>query len=189
MLIPIAMAIIGYLAALVIGFPTYSFLKRKGIDSFPAYLVAGVLIGFIVYVLLCFGVLAEEAARILLAMAVTGAVIACYAALFIGMIGIPIYSLLQRKGINGFSACLIVGALIGFISLVLGYGIFTRSEWQMSTKVVLLVGSLQSAALELFKVFPVFGIPAIVCSMISSVIFWLIAIRKPGKPVHAGANP
>jgi len=180
----VIIAIIGYLAALIIGFPIYSLLKRKGIDSFPAYLVAGALIGFVFYVL-CFSMMIGEIWAVLGATLVIG----CYATLLIGMIGIPTYSLLQRKGINGVSACLIVGALIGFISLVLGYGIFAGREWPMSTKVVLLVDSLQSAAPYFLKGFPVFGIPAIVCSMISSVIFWLIAIRKPGKPVHAGANP
>jgi len=96
-------------------------------------------------------------------------ILAMFAYLVALIIGVPVYFLLQRKGINSFMAYLILGALIGLAFYVLFFGIWALISWQSYPEhaILLLKNSIRS------------GVIAVVYAAVSSVLFWLIAVRQP----------
>lgn len=95
-------------------------------------------------------------------------ILASFAYLVALIIGVPVYFLLQLKGINSFMAYLILGALIGLAFYVLFFGIWALLSWQSYPEhaVLLLKNSVRS------------GLIAIVYAAVASVVFWLIAVRQ-----------
>jgi hypothetical protein len=84
------------------------------------------------------------------------------------VIGVPIYVILQRKGINSLKVYLGLGALIGLGYYVLLFGIWALLSWQTYPEhtLLLLKNSIKSGGV------------AVVYATITSAVFWLIAIRR-----------
>ena len=95
-------------------------------------------------------------------------ILAMFAYLVALIIGVPVYFLLQRKGINSFTAYLIMGALIGLVFYVLFFGIWALISWQ----------SYPEHALMLLKNSVRSGVIAVVYAAVASVVFGLIAVRQ-----------
>lgn len=95
-------------------------------------------------------------------------ILAMFAYLVALIIGVPAYFVLQRKGINSFTAYLVMGALIGLAFYVLFFGIWALISWQ----------SYPEHALMLLKNSVRSGVIAIVYAAVASVVFWLIAVRQ-----------
>ncbi len=82
------------------------------------------------------------------------------------VIGLPTYLVLQRRGSHGLGAYLALGALIGVVVVAV-----------LSTAEALLSGkALQYASAQIW-VSVRFTVIAALYAMISSAVFWLIAVR------------
>jgi hypothetical protein len=82
------------------------------------------------------------------------------------VIGLPIYLVLQRRGNHGLGAYLALGALIGVVVVAV-----------MSTAEALLSWNALQCAKAQFGVSVRFTVIAAIYAMISSAVFWLIAVR------------
>lgn len=82
------------------------------------------------------------------------------------VIGWPTYLMLQRRGTHGLGAYLVLGALIGAVVVAV-----------MSTAEALLSGKALQYASAHFWVSVRFTVIAAIYAMISSAIFWFIAVR------------
>jgi len=82
------------------------------------------------------------------------------------VLGWPTYLLLQRRGSHGLGAYLALGALIGAIVVAV-----------MSTAEALLSGNALQYASAQFGVSLRFTVIAAIYAMISSAVFWFIAVR------------
>jgi hypothetical protein len=82
------------------------------------------------------------------------------------VIGLPIYLVLQRRGNHGLGAYLALGALIGVVVVAV-----------MSTAEGLLSWNALQYAKAQFGVSVRFTVIAAIYAMISSAVFWLIAVR------------
>jgi hypothetical protein len=82
------------------------------------------------------------------------------------VIGLPTYLVLQRRGSHGLGAYLALGALTGVVVVAV-----------MSTAQALLSWNALQYASAQFGVSVRFTVIAAIYAMISSAIFWLIAIR------------
>lgn len=82
--------------------------------------------------------------------------------------GVPVYFLLQRKGISSLMAYLIVGAAIGLLcyGLFFGLWVLTSSKMYPEHALVLFKNSLKPVLI------------AVVYATSASAVFWLIAIRR-----------
>lgn len=83
------------------------------------------------------------------------------------VIGVPVYFVLQRKGITSLIAYLAMGALIGLACYVLFFGVWTLLSWQTYPEHALLL--LKNSAES--------GVIAVVYATVASAVFWLIAIK------------
>jgi hypothetical protein len=82
------------------------------------------------------------------------------------VIGLPIYLVLQRRGSHGLGAYLALGALVGVVVVAV-----------LSTAEALLSGkALQYTSAQIW-VSVRFTVIAALYAMISSAVFWLIAVR------------
>jgi hypothetical protein len=85
------------------------------------------------------------------------------------VIGVPLYFLLQRKGIGGLVPYLVLGGLIGLICIILGFIPYAfLGDWRGN----------QEQAFSLLKTAAGIAVPAIISGVIASAVFWLIAIRR-----------
>lgn len=84
------------------------------------------------------------------------------------LIGVPVYFVLQRKGISSLAAYLAFGALVGLSCYVLFFGLWALLSWQ----------TYPEHALLLLKNSVVSGVIAVVYATVSSLVFWLIAIKS-----------
>jgi hypothetical protein len=82
------------------------------------------------------------------------------------VIGLPTYLVLQRRGSYGLGAYLALGALIGVVVVAV-----------MSTAEALLSRNALQYASAQFGVSVRFTVIAAIYAMISSAVFWLIAVR------------
>lgn len=84
------------------------------------------------------------------------------------VIGVPVYFLLQRKGISSLMAYLVLGALIGLVCYALFFGLWALLSWKTYPEhaLLLLKNSVKS------------GLIAVVYATVASAVFWLIAIRR-----------
>ena len=82
------------------------------------------------------------------------------------VIGLPTYLVLQRRASYGLGAYLALGALIGVVVVAV-----------MSTAEALLSWNALQYARAQFGVFVRFTVIAAIYAMISSAVFWLIAVR------------
>jgi hypothetical protein len=82
------------------------------------------------------------------------------------VIGLPTYLVLQRRGSHGLGAYLALGALIGVVVVA----VLSTAEALLSGKV------LQYASAQIW-VSVRFTVIAALYAMISSAVFWLIAVR------------
>ncbi len=83
------------------------------------------------------------------------------------VIGVPVYFLMQRNGVNSFTGYLLLGALIGLCCYAVFFGIWALLSWQ----------SYPEHALLLLKNSIPSGVIAVVYATVASAVFWLIAIR------------
>jgi len=83
------------------------------------------------------------------------------------IIGVPVHFVLQRKGINGYMAYLILGSVIGLTIYTLFFLIWALFSWQSYPEhtIILLKDSVKS------------GVISVVYAAISSTVFWLITVR------------
>lgn len=87
------------------------------------------------------------------------------------VIGVPVYFLLQRKGVTNLAPYLALGALIGLMCVVLGFLPYVLlGGWQTN----------HEQAFVLLKTAAGIAVPAILSGAIASAIFWLIAVRRLG---------
>jgi hypothetical protein len=84
------------------------------------------------------------------------------------IIGVPVYFLSQRKGINSLMAYVVLGASIGLACYALFFGLWALLSWKAYPEhtVLLLKNSVVS------------GVIAVVYATVASAVFWLIAIRR-----------
>jgi hypothetical protein len=83
------------------------------------------------------------------------------------VIGVPVYLLLQRKGVHGVGAYLALGAAIGATVVVLMFGTEALFSWT----------SAREHALGLIRNSGGYMVVAIVYAAIAAAVFWLIAVR------------
>jgi hypothetical protein len=84
------------------------------------------------------------------------------------VLGLPVYLVLQRRGTRSLRAYLILGAAIGLVFAVLFFGIQALLSWTSAREhaVAVLKNSGRSVVL------------ALVCAVVASAVFWLIAVRR-----------
>lgn len=84
------------------------------------------------------------------------------------VIGWPTFLMLQRRGSHSLGAYLVLGAVIGIVVVVV-----------MSAAQALLSGNARQYASAQFWVTIRFAAIAAIYAVISSVVFWFIAVRRP----------
>jgi hypothetical protein len=84
------------------------------------------------------------------------------------VIGVPVYFFCQQKDIHSFHAYLILGALVGLTFYILFFGVWALMSFQSQPEHVLLLlkNSIRS------------GVIAVAYATLSTMVFWLIAIRR-----------
>lgn len=83
------------------------------------------------------------------------------------VVGVPVYFVLQRRGIHSLGAYLAVGAAIGVAVVVLVFGTEAASNWTTAREHAL--GVLRNSVR--------YSLVAVTYAAGASAVFWLIAVR------------
>lgn len=84
------------------------------------------------------------------------------------IIGVPVYLVLQRKGVHGLGAYLALGAAIGAAVVALTFGTEALFSWS----------SAREHAVGVIRNSGGYMLVAMVYAAIASAVFWLIAVRR-----------